>query len=82
MPPSQYRKRNKPYVATETEDIEFLEEKVKRKLEKLVYTGQSSQGISGITIENDIQNAKTSRPFWNKVINIGSAYNLTLANLQ
>lgn len=82
MPPSQYRKKNKPHAVSETKDSALLEEKVKRKLEKLVNTDQSNQGINGITIENDIQNAKASRPFWNTVINIGSAYNLTLANLQ
>lgn len=82
MSPSNYRKEMKLEENAVNEAKEDVKEKLKSQLQKIHMFAPILENIHTVDIKSDVQDSHAYEPFWNKVINIGSAYSLTLANLQ
>lgn len=86
MSPSNYRKEMKleeDSINEAKEEVkEKLKEKLKNQLQKMQDFTHVHENIQTVDIITDVQDSQPYEPFWNKVISIGSAYSLTLANLQ
>lgn len=82
MPPSNYRKVMQEKEMLIRKEQKEIQDKLKGQFEEMEEPIAAFKNVKVYNIESSVKDAKMYDPFWNKVINIGSAYNLTLANLQ
>lgn len=82
MPPSDYRKQQKERIRTEKAKEQMEEEKLRQELKKkeIFLTRRDMQ--EKLTEYIDVSNGDVYKKTWDQAVNIGSVYNLTLANLQ
>lgn len=82
LTPSEYRMRKKEEVKKKILEEELLREKLCSELKKEEKLADIFSQHSKINVKIDADKSTLYEKKWNKVINIGSVYNLTLANLQ
>lgn len=82
LTPSEYRGRKKEEANKKILEDEVLREKLWNELKQKEELTDIFPKYGKITIKTDADKSIPYEKKWNKVINIGSVYNLTLANLQ
>lgn len=80
--PTEYRNQNKGDMEKKSRSKEQLKNKLQLELQTLEKLQGAERSKGSLCIEADAQNASHYEKSWNKAINIGSVYSLTLANLQ
>ncbi len=80
--PTEYRSQQRTIAAEQPENIEKLKKKLRQELQ-IAGKSQREEGVDNrFVVEVDVKNSCPYQKKWNQTINIGSVYNLTLANLQ
>nr|WP_304972030.1 helix-turn-helix domain-containing protein [uncultured Schaedlerella sp.] len=80
--PTEYRNQNKERMERKFRSKEKLKNKLQQELQALEKAKDADGPKESVCIEADAAAASHYEKNWNKAINIGSVYNLTLANLQ
>lgn len=81
MTPSDYRKTKRSLLEEREKLDSDIYEEIKHQLEDTAELEQETSE-NRLSVVIDSKKSQTYQKNWNQVINVGSAYNLTLANLQ
>lgn len=81
MPPSDFRKKKQELFHREMERKQAVVEKLKTEL-RVKGNFKKAEDTKKTAVFIDVREGKPYEKTWNKAINIGSVYNMTLANLQ
>lgn len=82
LSPSDYRRQKKAQAQEKEDRDRKLREELLRELKERQIGEKRLSPAGRISVAVDAEQGAPYRKNWNKVLNIGSVYNLTLANLQ
>lgn len=82
MPPTDYRRQQKERIQTKKAKEQMEEEALRQELKSKEIFLKHQNPREKLTEYIDMSSGTTYKKTWDQAVNIGSVYNLTLANLQ